>query len=370
MLPVLEFQPSITVPSHRVQTVNISGPEPGIWYMVAGFTELDPAGLQPGCGADLSVMAEYTLEPDIVTIIPTFNNFQDIRTFYTVNTSQTFSLWVPVGAVGGRVEITKCSQRGTSLAAGRRPASCPVRLLEAPQRIPSPDSAGVGGLDCSALPPSGCSLQFSTFQGAAHYIRVSSVTTNTTTAHTVQFAISVELEGCQQSRTAPGPALLVNSINTSLLCGEPGLRPVSVLFRPGGTGRCKEPPLLLARHRDPRGGSQFVAPGNNSASAPLRLSGRAPTLLQFSTGPADSAGSLAVEVALLRQGRGTAVHGCLARGYTTIPTYNASSRQHECRHGRVIHQASRATTSGPVYEQVWQLSFFQFEFRSKTLLCF
>ena len=38
----------------------------------------------------LSMMAEHVLETDIITIIPTFYNYQDIRTFYTVNTTQTF----------------------------------------------------------------------------------------------------------------------------------------------------------------------------------------------------------------------------------------------------------------------------------------
>ena len=40
----------------------------------------------------LSMMAEHVLETDIITIIPTFYNYQDIRTFYTVNTSQTFKV--------------------------------------------------------------------------------------------------------------------------------------------------------------------------------------------------------------------------------------------------------------------------------------
>ena len=38
------------------------------------------------------MMAEHVLETDIITIIPTFYNYQDIRTFYTVNTSQIFKV--------------------------------------------------------------------------------------------------------------------------------------------------------------------------------------------------------------------------------------------------------------------------------------
>ena len=40
----------------------------------------------------LSMMAEHVLETDIITIIPTFYNYQDLRTFFSVNTTQTFKV--------------------------------------------------------------------------------------------------------------------------------------------------------------------------------------------------------------------------------------------------------------------------------------
>ena len=46
------------------------------------------------CRPALTVMAEYVVETDIITVIPTFYNFQDIRTFYTVNTTQTFKVHI------------------------------------------------------------------------------------------------------------------------------------------------------------------------------------------------------------------------------------------------------------------------------------
>ena len=62
--------------------------------MAAGYRPLEPSreGLVSNCGPVLSVMAEHVIETDIITIIPTFYNYQDIRTFYTVNTSQTFKV--------------------------------------------------------------------------------------------------------------------------------------------------------------------------------------------------------------------------------------------------------------------------------------
>ena len=63
-------------------------------FMVAGYWPLVQVGASPvsRCQPVLSVMAEHVIETDIITVIPTFYNYQDIRTFYTVNTSQTFKV--------------------------------------------------------------------------------------------------------------------------------------------------------------------------------------------------------------------------------------------------------------------------------------
>ena len=148
-----------------------------------------------------------------------------------------------------------------------------------------------------------CSLSFHSQENSDHFVTVS-VASNRSDA-VVQFAISVNLEGCQLS-PASASALLVNSINTSLLCGEPNLRPVKVLFQSysseeGSTSQCGEVrSVLLARRRDRRGGTQFVRTGNISLTSPLLLSPLRQTVLQFTTDQADSGGSLAVEVAMVR----------------------------------------------------------------------
>ena len=63
-------------------------------YLVAGYWPLGDAGesRESKCSPVLNVMAEHVIETDIITVIPTFYNYQDIRTFYTVNTSQTFKV--------------------------------------------------------------------------------------------------------------------------------------------------------------------------------------------------------------------------------------------------------------------------------------
>ena len=63
-------------------------------YLVAGYWPLGDAGesRESKCSPVLNIMAEHVIETDIITVIPTFYNYQDIRTFYTVNTSQTFKV--------------------------------------------------------------------------------------------------------------------------------------------------------------------------------------------------------------------------------------------------------------------------------------
>ena len=156
----------------------------------------------------------------------------------------------------------------------------------------------------------------------------------------------------------------MNSINTSLLCGEPDLRPVKVLFQSysletGATTQCGDTlGLVLARRRDRRGGSQFVRTGNVSLSSPLNLRPSASTVLQFSTDLTDTAGSLAVEVAILRGaggsgGQGVSVSGCLSQGYRALPVSQPGESGPRCRHGRALHQRSEpGGLSSTVYEQI------------------
>ena len=183
-----------------------------------------------------------------------------------------------------------------------RPEKCPLLIRERARSVPAEDVTG-GSLDCSVLPLSACSLKFDSQENSNHYVTVTVGSNRSDT--TVQFAISVELQGCQLSPASAG-ALLVNSINTSLLCGEPNLRPVKVLFQSysleeGSTSQCGQVrSVLLARRRDRRGGAQFVRTGNISLTSPLILSPLRHTVLQFDTDQSDSGGSLAVEIAMVR----------------------------------------------------------------------
>ena len=50
------------------------------------------------CSTEKTTREEYIMETNIITIIPIFNNYQDIRTFYTITAEQTYRFSVPSGA--------------------------------------------------------------------------------------------------------------------------------------------------------------------------------------------------------------------------------------------------------------------------------
>lgn len=78
--------------------------------MVAGYWPLGDteATRESRCRPVLSVMAEHVIETDIITVIPTFYNYQDIRTFYTVNTSQTFKVRTFVSPYKSEASLDLC----------------------------------------------------------------------------------------------------------------------------------------------------------------------------------------------------------------------------------------------------------------------
>ena len=44
------------------------------------------------CSTEVMGRAEYIMEKNIITIIPIYHNYQDIRTFYTIKSQQTYRL--------------------------------------------------------------------------------------------------------------------------------------------------------------------------------------------------------------------------------------------------------------------------------------
>ena len=72
MLPLLEEQPSLSLMSGTEKTLSVWGPEPGAWYLVAGYTGPHITERTHTCHPMMSLMAEYLIETDIITVIPTY----------------------------------------------------------------------------------------------------------------------------------------------------------------------------------------------------------------------------------------------------------------------------------------------------------
>ena len=109
---------------------------------------------EASCSTEVTARAEYIMETNIITIIPIYNNYQDIRTFYTIKAQQTYRFTLfhppdlsfsssrfsaPPGAWLAEVSITKCRLR----AAEPGGSSCPVQILTSTHAIPQREvSAG------------------------------------------------------------------------------------------------------------------------------------------------------------------------------------------------------------------------------------
>lgn len=366
MLPVMErqtlaqFTADTSSPGNNYHTFSIPGPQPGNWYMMGATQQGENL-----CRVEVTTRAEYIMETNIITIIPVYNNYQDIRTFYTIHKQQIYKLSVPPGAWEGEAMISKCRVRGGDQGV----ASCPIQLLTSTNTIPQQQiitqdithQYGVRdtlpSVDCSSLPKSECSLKFMTQESSVQYITI------TPTVDTpVEFAISVKLAGCHVGRGAEG-AMLVNSINTELLCGEPKRRPVKILFHPtseqNNLDNCGDQVRLVKRKTQSVFDFQFVLAGNNTKREPLILRSNRSTVLSFSLEEGDVGGTLAVELAIYNNKGGSSsevreVVGCVSHGYRGIPAANNSSDYPEyyCPRGRKISQTRSHTNREITFDQI------------------
>ena len=263
-------------------TVRVEGPEPGIWLALLATS-------QPECSVEVKSRVGGELEPGpVVPLTPQYHNYQDLRTLYTVTGRQLFRFRVPADAWVANISLPVC--RAASGQAG-----CPVKLLVRPSALPGPASPNTATTSCRAGPA--CFLTLDTVAGVEHFLAV-------LTESPVQVAVSVQLGGCRDPGYTEG-AMLVNSIDTERLCGEPGKRPLKILFRPsGGQPRLENcGPLTPLTRRTSHNGLDydFVLPGESLAGgerAGLRLAGPATATLDFSLDQRDAGGSLAVELAV------------------------------------------------------------------------
>ena len=92
MLPVLSNQTELML-NNGYKSITLLGPKPGHWFTLLA-TDRDCSKVSGGDHVSGDVLvaarAEYVLEQDVINIVPSFHNYQDIRTYFTVHTRQTF----------------------------------------------------------------------------------------------------------------------------------------------------------------------------------------------------------------------------------------------------------------------------------------
>ena len=88
MLPVISNQTELML-EKGYKSLTRLGPAPGHWFTtLASDKECDR-----GLGAEellVAARAEYIIQDNLINIVPSFHNYQDIRTFFSVVTTQTF----------------------------------------------------------------------------------------------------------------------------------------------------------------------------------------------------------------------------------------------------------------------------------------
>ena len=317
MTPLLVNQTEVRLEG-GYRTVSVVGPAPGHWYAVLAAINT--------CNEDEMMVAAkglYRVEEDVISIVPSYHNYQDIRTLFSVTSGgrQTFRFHVPDTAWRTEITISDCKTVGISTG-----TNCPVLLAASPLSLPGPTATNIS---CAGLPSQdSCHLSLPTMADTDNFVTVTSLA-----SRTVTLAISIRLVGCRDSLFSEG-AMLVNAIKTSLVCGDPNRRPLKILFHPS-TGQESLPDCgevaRLTRRTEGGGGSAWSLPGSVGDKQVLHLNTNTSTSLSFTMDTRDLGGTLTIELGILTLGPPNEVRdvvGCLSPGYRDLP--RDDGRQYVC----------------------------------------
>ena len=208
------------------------------------------------------------------------------------------------------------------------------------------------------MEPGGCHLSLAARADTDHFMTITNVAS---IQLPVSLAVSVTLSGCRDQSFSEG-AMMVNSINTALVCGEANRRPVKILFQPSAG----QPQLedcgdthKLTRRAGQDGLSSWSLPGSVGDKQVVHLTGNTSTTLTLDMDTRDIGGNLLIEIAILTlvfnshtyllkiatnfQGAPNEVRevvGCLTLGHRTVPRYNGTL--HRCGPGSRMISLARS----------------------------
>ena len=273
--------------------------------------------------------------------------------------------------------MTKCRVAGSGQETGR----CPVQLAVSPASLPSVAGGETVNTTCSAEDSEdsedSCHLSLAARADTDHFLTVTNVAS---VQLPVSLAVSITLSGCRDQTFTEG-AMMVNSINTALLCGEANRRPVKILFQPSAgqpqLEECGET-HKMTRRAGQGGVSSWSLPGSVGDKQVVHLTGNTSTTLTINMEMRDIGGNLLIEIAILTlvfsihkymkckdpksklmqncqdlnvrvvdqvyfQGAPNEVRevvGCLTLGHRTVPQYNGT--QHRCGPGSRMISLARS----------------------------
>ena len=196
------------------------------------------------------------------------------------------------------MRVTKCRVAGSGQETGR----CPVQLAVSPASLPSVTGEETVNTSCSAEAEHSehsehsCHLSLAARADTDHFLTVTNMA-----QLPVSLAVSITLSGCRDQTFTEG-AMMVNSINTALLCGETNRRPVKILFQPSAgqpqLGECGET-HKMTRRAGQGGVSSWSLPGSVGDKQVVHLTGNTSTTLTINMDTRDIGGNLLIEIAIL-----------------------------------------------------------------------
>ena len=207
-------------------------------------------------------------------------------------TTLKFRFHVPSDAWRADIKISKCRVAGRGQETGR----CPVQLAVSPASLPS--VAGEDTVNTTCSTEDSCHLVIAARADTDHFLTITNLAN---IQLPVSLAVSITLSGCRDQSFTEG-AMMVNSINTALLCGETNKRPVKILFQPSAgqpeLEDCGETHKMTRRAAQ-GGVSSWSLPGSVGDKQVVHLTGNTSTTLTLDMDNRDIGGNLLIEIAIL-----------------------------------------------------------------------
>ena len=128
MLPVISNQTEMML-VNGYKSITVLGPRPGAWYsMITADQDC------PGHRLTVAARAEYRVATDLINLLASYHNYQELRTLVTVPAGgrRTFRFAVPASAWSAQVTTGQCG-----VGSATQSLQCPVTLSFSSLSLPT-----------------------------------------------------------------------------------------------------------------------------------------------------------------------------------------------------------------------------------------